>query len=178
MTTRFLPSLLAALLLAACAGAPPRDGSPGVTFVVVRHAEKTSDIERDPDLSAAGLERARRLAERLAGDDIVAVYATDYRRTRQTVAPTASAKRIEATVYDARQPAAAFAARLKAAHPRGTVLVAGHSNTVPDIVAALCGCGVEPMPDAEYNRLSTIRIAPDGGARLEVARYGATARAP
>ena len=177
MTTRVLP-LLAILLLAACAGAPSRDAPDGASFVVVRHAEKASDTERDPDLSAAGQERAQRLAERLAGDGIVAAYTTDYRRTRQTVAPAAGARRVEPVVYDAQQPAATFAARLKAAHPRGTVLVAGHSNTVPGIVAALCGCSVEPMPETEYDRLSTIRIAPDGSARLEVTRYGASAHAP
>ena len=177
MATRFLP-LLAALLLAACTSAPSRGEPAGASFVVVRHTEKASDTERDPDLSAAGRERAQRLAERLAGDGIVAAYTTDYRRTRQTVVPAAGARRVEPVVYDAQQPAEAFAARLKAAHPRGTVLVAGHSNTVPGIVAALCGCSVEPMPETEYDRLSTIRIAPDGSARLEVTRYGASAHAP
>lgn len=179
MTTRALPSLLATfLLLAACAGTPPRDGTAGATFVVVRHAEKISDTERDPDLSTTGLERARRLVETLAGEEVVAVYTTDYRRTRQTVQPVADASHVEANVYDARQPADAFAARLKATHRRGTVLVAGHSNTVPDIVAALCACRVEPMPETEYDRLSTIRIAADGSAKLKVARYGAPAHAP
>lgn len=175
--TRLLPLLLASLVLAACAGTPPREDV-GATFVVVRHAEKASDSERDPELSAAGQARARQLAERLAGEGIVAAYTTDYRRTRQTVAPAAGARRVEPVVYDAQQSAEAFAAQLKAAHPRGVVLVAGHSNTVPGIVAALCGCSVEPMPETEYDRLSTVRIAPDGRARLEVARYGAPAHAP
>ncbi len=178
MTTRLLPVLLAAFLVSGCAGAPSRDEVAGATFVVVRHAEKTSDSERDPELSAAGHERAQRLAERLAGDDLVAAYTTDYRRTRQTVQPAATAHGLEPTVYDAELPAATLAARLRADHARGTVLVAGHSNTVPDIVAALCGCPVEPMPDTEYDRLSTIRVAGDGRARLEVARYGAPAGAP
>jgi len=174
MTMRALPLLLTVLLLAAgCAESPVRSVDAIATFVVVRHAEKASDTERDPDLSRAGRERARRLAGALAGADIVAVYTTDYRRTRQTVQPAAEAGHVGATIYDARQPADAFAARLRAAHPRGTVLVAGHSNTVPDIVAALCACRVEPMPETEYDRLSTIRIDADGRARLQVTRYGA-----
>ncbi len=176
-TTRIFPLLLAVLVLAACAGTPSREDA-GPTFVVVRHAEKASDSERDPDLSAAGQARARQLAERLADADLVAAYATDYRRTRQTVQPAAAAHRLATTAYDAQLPAATLAARLRADHARGTVLVAGHSNTVPDIVAALCGCAVEPMPDGEYDRLSTVRVAADGRARLEVARYGAPAHAP
>jgi len=178
MTRRLLLPLLAALLLPACAGTPSSGDAAGATFIVVRHGEKTSDTERDPDLSAAGIERARQLAQRLAGDDITAIYTTDYRRTRQTVEPIATAHRIDAETYDAKLPAHEFAARLKAAHPRGTVLVAGHSNTVPDIVAALCGCEAAPMPETEYDRLSTVHVAADGSARLQVTRFGAPAHAP
>ncbi len=175
MTHRLAP-LLFALALAACATAPSGSDT-AATFVVVRHAEKASETERDPDLSAAGVERARRLGERFATADLAAIYSTDYRRTRQTVAPAAAARGIETTLYDAKLPARELAARLRAAHGDGTVLVAGHSNTVPEIVAALCGCAVEPMPETEYDRISTIRIAADGSARLEVARDAATASA-
>ncbi len=71
-----------------------------------------------------------------------------------------------------------FAARLRAAHPHGNVLIAGHSNTVPDIVAALCACKIAAMPDHEYDRLSIVRIDADGHARLTVERYGAASPAP
>ena len=81
-------------------------------------------------------------------------------------------------VYDARQPAAALAAALKAAHPRGTVVVAGHSNTVPAIVSALCGCATAPMAEDEYDRLNTIRIDDRGNAVLRISRYGATPARP
>ena len=176
MRRRLLLPLLTAHLPAAGAGAAQDDA--GATYVIVRHAEKAGDGERDPDLSAAGHERARRLAQRLDGADLVAVYTTDYRRTRQTVQPSAAGHGVEPATYDARLPAADFAARLRDAHPRGTVLVAGHSNTVPDIVAALCACEVAPMPDTEYDRLSTVHVAADGGARLAVARFGAPAQTP
>ena len=182
MSVRLLPVLCAALLLTTCGSTPPAavdgDVGNGATFIVVRHAEKTSDSERDPDLSDAGLARARALAGLLADTDVAAVLTTDYRRTRQTVQPAADAHGIAPATYDAAGGARDFAARLRADHPRGTVLVAGHSNTVPDIVAALCACAVEPMPETEYDRLSTVRIAPDGRATLEVTRYGATADAP
>lgn len=177
MTGRLLLPLLATLLLPACAGTPSSDDAGGATFIVVRHGEKTSDTEHDPDLSAAGIERARQLAQRLAGDDITAIYTTDYRRTRQTVQPSASVHGVEAASYDAKLSADEFAARLKAAHPRGTVLIAGHSNTVPDIVAALCECEAAPMPETEYDRLSTVHVAVDGSARLQVTRFGAPAHA-
>lgn len=170
--------LLACSLLAACAGAPrPGADTTTATFIVVRHAEK-ADNSRDPDLSANGHARAQALAERLAGRDLGAVYATEFKRTSQTVAPSAQARDLAITPYQATQSASAFTAGLRARHPRGNVLIAGHSNTVPDIVAALCACAVAPMPDHEYDRLSIVRIDADGHARLDTERYGATSPAP
>ncbi|TYT25453.1 histidine phosphatase family protein [Luteimonas viscosa] len=178
MSTRLLLLLSIAGLLGACAGRDTRSSAEGATFVVVRHAEKASSPDDDPVLDPAGLERARLLARELADQPVVAIYATGYRRTRQTAAPSAATFGLQVTTYDAKAPATALAAQLRAAHPRGTVLVAGHSNTVPDIVAALCGCDSEPMPETEYDRISTIRVDADGRASLRVARYGRHPPAP
>jgi len=167
--------LLACSLIAGCA-TPVRDAGT-TTYIVVRHAEKV-DASRDPDLSESGHTRARALATRLEDRDLVAIYATEFKRTGQTVAPTATAHAIAVTPYPAAQPASEFAANLKAAHPHGSVLIAGHSNTVPAIVAALCACDIAPMPDHEYDRLSIVTIDADGRARLTVEHYGAASPAP
>lgn len=171
------PLLLACTLLAACAGTPHALAAGGVTFIVVRHAEKV-DASRDPDLSPAGHARAQALAQRLGQAPLAAAYVTEFKRTGQTLAPSVQARGLVATAYAAAEPAATFAARLRAAHPRGVVLIAGHSNTVPDIVAALCACSVAPMPDHEYDRLSLIRIDAGGTPSLSVQRYGAATPAP
>jgi broad specificity phosphatase PhoE len=171
-------TLLFAGLLSACASPGPRNDAPGVTFIVVRHAEKAAEGERDPDLSASGHARARALAERLDDVNLVAAYVTAYRRTHQTAQPAAEAHGLALETYDASQPAAAFASQLRARHRQGTVLVAGHSNTVPDIVSALCACTAEPMPETEYDRLSMVHVSASGDARLVVERYGAPAHAP
>ena len=165
-------SLAIALLLAACAGAPPSNQETGATFIVVRHAEK-ADASRDPDLGPAGQARAQALAGLLDGEPLLAVYATEFRRTTQTVKPSADAHHLALTAYPAAVPASEFAQQLRAAHPRGRVLVAGHSNTVPAIVAALCGCDTAPMREDEFDRLSTVRINANGRASLSVLRYGA-----
>lgn len=162
--------LLSLGLLAACASAPPRTTT-ALEFVLVRHAEKANDDPRDPSLSADGQARAQRLADSLAGQDVFAVYATDYKRTRNTAAPTAAAHAMAVTVYDAKQPAAEFAAQLRARHPAGTVLVVGHSNTVPEIAAALCACTVAPMGESEFDRRIAIVFDAQGHARLSETRY-------
>lgn len=164
---------LCAALVAGCAQpvreAPAPAGSP-LVFVLVRHAEKAADDPKDPSLSEIGLARAQRLAVSLKDAPVAAVYATAYRRTRQTALPTAAAHGRDVLTYDARQSADAFAAEVRAVQRHGTVLIVGHSNTVPAITAALCGCAVAPMREDEYDRRITVRIAEDGAATLEEAR--------
>lgn len=154
-------SLVSLLALAACASVPVPSGA---TFVVVRHAEKANDGTPDPPLDETGSARAQALAQRLAGTPLIAAYATSFKRTRQTAQPAAALHAIAVTGYDAAEPASVFAARLRARHDHGTVLVVGHSNTVPAIAAALCACAVEPLGDEEYDRIYTIR--PDGHGRV------------
>ncbi len=170
MTLRTTMASALLLVLAACAGAPPPRADSALRFVVVRHAEKSNDDPRDPSLSAAGRERAARLAERLRGAPLVAAWSSDYRRTRDTAAAAAALHDLPIRIYDAREPADALAARLRAEHDRGTVLVVGHSNTVPGIVAALCGCAVEPLGDDDYDRWFEVRPTP-AGPTLELDRY-------
>src|SRR5688500_8806197 len=163
-----LSALLACLCLllpAACAAPQARDAS--VAFIVVRHAEKAKDDPRDPSLSKAGQERARALARTLQNQPIVAAYATQYRRTRQTAQPAADAHGVTVIAYDADLPPSALAARLRRDHAAGTVLVVGHSNTVPDIVSALCGCAVLPLAESDYGDL--YRITSAAGATPQLA---------
>jgi broad specificity phosphatase PhoE len=167
---RMLAAAGLALLIAGCA--TPREHSEHVTtFVLVRHAEKAADDPRDPGLTDAGRTRAARLAASLADAPLRAVYATAYRRTRDTAGPSAVAHGLQVAVYDAREPAADFAERLRAAHPAGTVLVVGHSNTAPAIAAALCACPVAPMREDEFDRRIEIRVGSDGLASPSERRY-------
>jgi broad specificity phosphatase PhoE len=122
-------------------------------------------------LNDAGLARAAALATLLRSRDLVAAYATGFRRTQSTASPTAVAHGITVTPYDAEQSAAAFAARLRHDHATGTVLVVGHSNTVPGIVSALCACQVAPIDDSDYGNLYEVRIVGDAAPALSHRRY-------
>lgn len=150
------------LMLALAGCATQRVEPAGPTFVLVRHAEKGNDDPRDPSLAAAGRERASRLALSLQAAPLRAVYATTFRRTQQTAAPTAANHSLLVTTYDAARPADEFAAALRAAHATGTVLVVGHSNTVPALAQALCRCTIAPIADTEFGRRITISAGPDG----------------
>ncbi len=166
-----LPVLLFLALLAGCAGAPsPTTATTTTTFVLVRHAEKVADGSKDPALTPAGLARADALAARLADVPLAAVYSTAYRRTQQTAAPTAREHALAVTTYDVKESAAELTSRLRREHAGSTVLVVGHSNTIPGIAAALCSCTVAGMSETEYDRLTTVRISADGKATLEEGR--------
>lgn len=145
-----------------------QDAKALATFIVVRHAEKCVDEARDPALSELGHARARRLANLLGDRTLEAVYATPYRRTRDTARPSASANGLQITDYDAAAPATTLAAQLLRAHPRGTVLVVGHSNTVADIVNALSGQRVEALTEAQFDVILEVRI--DSQGRTSVMR--------
>jgi len=161
--------LMAAALLAGCASQTAQPG--GATFILVRHAEKADDGSKDPPLNAAGSARAQALAVDLRDAPLRAAYATAYRRTQATAAPTANTHSLQVTTYDANLQAAEFADLLRRTHADGTVLVVGHSNTIPGIAAALCQCSVPPMGDDEFDRRITIRIDAQGHAALQAGRY-------
>lgn len=163
----------ALLVLVACAAAPMKAAAvdAGATYVVVRHAEKDSDDVRDPSLSDAGRARAQMLARHLAAADLVAVYATGFKRAQRTAAPSAQAHGLEVHTYDAAQPVADLVATLRREHTSGVILVVGHSNTVPAIASALCGCKVEAIDESDYGNLYEIRIDGDGASALSQRRY-------
>ena len=150
-------------LLTACSSRPA--ASDTATYILVRHAEKATAPAKDPSLTEAGQQRAQRLAESLKSTPLDAVYSSAYQRTRQTASPVAQAQRLTVIDY-APDDATAFAARLRADHPRGTVLVVGHSNTLPPLARALCNCAVADMDERVYGIRYTVRFDADGRAAL------------
>jgi broad specificity phosphatase PhoE len=158
-----------ALLVAACAGLPSPASHPA--FVVLRHAEKLDDGTRDPGLSAEGRARAGVVAGRLRHVPLEGAWASQYLRTLQTAEPAVRARAVPVVRYDAGESPQSLAARLRAAHTGGTVLVVGHSNTVPGLVAALCACEVAPLDESQYDRWFELHPGADGGLVLREARF-------
>jgi len=148
-------------------------------IVVLRHAEKGSDDPLDPSLSEPGVLRALALQRLLAASGVTHVFATEYQRTQQTVAPLAKAAGVHPQVVPARDPRALLSAL--ADLPRNSLaVVVGHSNTVPGLVAALAPAAplVQKGPEAlelgedDYDRLYVItQWAPEKGAAVVELRY-------
>jgi phosphohistidine phosphatase SixA len=146
------------------------DGLPSTatTVILVRHAEKGAEGD-DPALSEAGRLRAEALVRTLRDVPIDAVWHSEYQRTALTVAPLCAARGLQPTVAKAAD-SAALARTLKRLPAGQTVLVCGHSNTLPALVAALGGGEVKVADDA-FDGLFVVTRSPDGVRVLRLA-YG------
>ena len=169
-----LPRLLMSLL--ALALALPASAADSTVVIVVRHAEKATDDPRDPSLSEAGQARAQALAATLAKASLDAAYSTQYKRTQLTAEPSAKAAGLAVQVrpIDSRNAgtyAADLARDLRALPPGSTVLVVGHSNTVPELVQTISGQPAAEMPETEFDRYTVITLDADGKARVSTSRY-------
>ena len=174
-----LSSILAPLALAvAVSAAAPSAPSPAADTVVlvVRHAEKAAE-SGDVPLSSEGAARAQALVAVAREAGVTGVITTQFQRTRQTAAPLVASLGITPSVVaaSAKVPdhAKAIADTIRARYSGQTVLVVGHSNTVPAIVAALGGAPSPDLCDDQYDALFTVVLAADGKARVVKARYGA-----
>lgn len=163
---------------AAAAGAQDmaRQAAEPVVVFLVRHAEKGDDDARDPSLSAAGRARARGLATTLAGAGVTHLFASEYRRTRATLAPLAEHTGVEVQVVGARD-AGALAERVLALEAGSVAVVAGHSNTTPQLTELLARTATSPtgrdlesdLSEDEYGVLFQVVIPPPGRRTGEAA---------
>ena len=157
--------LVPASRLAASDVGKPSAGSH--TVFVVRHAEKVADGSRDPDLSEAGNERARRLASMLGDEEFRAAFVTDTKRSEQTALPLADAEGIATSLYKP-MDYGALAEAVDMLEQDGSVLVVGHSNTVSGIVEALGGEAVGELSEDEYDNLFI--VVREGGEHVRTVR--------
>jgi len=138
-------------------------------IVLVRHAEKV-DASADPELSAEGKDRAQKLAKKVGKYRPKEIYSTDFKRTRDTVQPLATKRRVQIQTYDPRQPQALADKILKSGHKR--ILVSGHSNTVPGLANLLGKKELfKNLDDSEYGAIWVIRIKKGQVQKVEILSY-------
>jgi probable phosphoglycerate mutase len=70
-------------------------------LILIRHGlpERRADTH-DPPLTAAGREQAQRVARRLAGDKVGAVFASTMQRAKETAAPFVAASELNLQLHD------------------------------------------------------------------------------
>ena len=139
------------------------------TVALVRHGEKKGELT-DPGLTAAGWERAQRLARVFKGAKVDALIASDLKRTQETLQPLADDKGLRLKALKA----PADVARAVKALPEGSfAIVAHHSFTMREILQGL-GVGareIDALDLEAYENLLLVTYHPDLETQLLVLKY-------
>jgi phosphohistidine phosphatase SixA len=124
-----------ALLLATFSASGPAATPAQPNIYVMRHLHTPAGVS-DPDLTAEGMKYAAEVADWFQRDPPNAIYASSTKRAQQTAEPLARRLKLTLKTYDPRDTPGLLAA---VSLETGTVLIVGHSNTVPDIIEKLGG---------------------------------------
>ncbi len=129
------------------------------TIIFFRHAEQTSHDEADPPLSEAGQRRVAELTRQLVDADVVAgidaIYSTPYIRSLETARPLADQLDLPINTYAADDTEEILDTILKN-HKGKIILVIGHSNTLPVLIANLGAS--KKVPAIAQNEFDNIYI--------------------
>ena len=145
---------------------------PVTTVILVRHAEKKIEPNnQDPDLAPEGVERAQEIARMFGDAGVNAIYATQFKRTQQTVKPLSERTGVPVTLFNASQTTDLLR-QIQTSDRGKTIFVAGHNNTVPAIVSELSGETYPVIPESEYDNLYIVTIYRFGKAKVVKLKYG------
>lgn len=145
------------------------------TVILIRHGERTpspSDPpEVGPHLNADGRRRAQTLVHVLGDAGIKAIYVSRFIRTKETAAPLASHFNPDITPTEIDQ-AIDIKNHILANHAGKTVLVIGHTDTVPDVIDQFAGGNMPDIDGEEFDNLFVVTIFDTGKASVVKLKYG------
>ena len=120
-----------------------------------RHAEKQIiKGEDNPELTRAGFSRSNLLAQSMADITPGLIYSSEYTRTQQTVAPLAKQWSSDIIIKTAKDPEAQVEAALSNCNQH--VIIAGHSNTIPNLISLFGVMEEITIEDNQYGDLFII----------------------
>jgi phosphohistidine phosphatase SixA len=135
--------LLCSQLIVAAQLLPPGVSSKTKIYLV-RHAEKQTGT--DPELTDAGKKRAGDLVRALQNKNVKRIYVTQFKRTQMTADSMRLQLGIDTVHYQADENGVDLFNKIAAHNDfNKTILIIGHSNTVPDYIKKL---GVTNYPQA------------------------------
>ena len=169
-------------MLAALLFVIPQDDFKPITVYLVRHAERADEPRQDPSLNEKGNARAQELARVLANANIKAIISSQYLRTKQTAEPLAKKLSLPVTSITLNvtpsnprvvtDQSTAEVTNKILSHPGESVLVIGHTNSVPDVIKMLGGDTVPVMDETVFDDLFVVTVYAKGKARVAHLKYG------
>ena len=181
MTRKILPLIAVLLLLSSFVFA--QTSEPVTTVFLVRHAERAEEPRQDPPLTEQGVARSQALARLLSTAGIKAIFTSQFSRTKLTAEPLAQKLSITPTALSLKvsptNPRQIAEESTKEtvdkilSHAGGSVLVVGHSNSIPDVIKML-GADVAPAIDEKkFDDLFVVTVYGKGKAKVAHLKYGA-----
>lgn len=152
--------------------------------LIIRHAEKAAEPVTDPGLTQAGTKRSQDLVTALGDAGVTGIITTQMRRTQETASPLAIKVGITPDVIkipadnlghvsrDLSSHLVALQAALRH-YAGGVVLVVGHDNSVPGLIAVLGGPQLPNICETVYDNLFVVLLG-DGKPHFLQSRYGAS----
>ena len=143
----------------------------GTTLILIRHAERVepAPANDDPHLTPAGVSRAKALARILAPAGISAIYTSKFARTKETARPLAS--RLGLSPKEATE-AIALKNQIASDNKGQTVLVVGHTDTIPALINLLKENSVQEIPAHEFDNMFVVTILDAKKITLTRLKYG------
>jgi broad specificity phosphatase PhoE len=141
------------------------------TVILIRHGERNEPTPADPDphLNTAGKARAKKLIHVVGQSDIQSVYTSHSVRARETAQPLAAHLGLSITEMD--EPLQ-IRSDILSNYAGKTVLVIGHSNTVPDLINQLGAGSVPAIGNSEFDTLFVVKVFSSGEASVTRLKYG------
>ncbi|MCV2881935.1 SixA phosphatase family protein [Actibacterium sp. XHP0104] len=130
---------------------------------VIRHAEK-ADAPADPPLTEAGRSRAAAWATMLRDSGIDVVFTSDAARSRETGQIIATALGVDRTEVPLAE-SGSLADLIQFDHEDDTVLVVGHTETIPGLIA---GFGATIPVTLDHSMYDYLFVLPRDGALLHL----------
>ena len=180
MTRKILPLIAILLVLSSLVFA--QTSEPVTTVFLVRHAERAEEPRPDPPLTEQGVARSQALARVLSTAGIKAIFTSQFSRTKLTAEPLANKLGITPT---------ALSLKISPTNPRqiaeestketvdkilaagGSVLVVGHSNSIPDVIKMLGGDVAPAIDEKKFDDLFVVTVFSKGKAKVAHLKYGA-----
>ena len=145
--------------------------SSGITTVIlIRHVEKAKDGSRNPDLTEEGKNRANRFKNLFQNAGITEIYSTNYTRTKETVSPIADELALTVKMYDPSDKN--FINTILTNHKNKTILVCGHSNTIPLLVNQLIDREkYSDLNENEYGKIYIVNLSSTTNSKVVELSY-------
>jgi 2,3-bisphosphoglycerate-dependent phosphoglycerate mutase len=151
------------------------------TVILIRHADRDVPPAGTPDfpgpsLNDKGTARSKKLVHVLSKAGIQAIYTSRYTRAKMTAKPFSAKHSGIPTVR--LSEATELKDHILTHHLGQTVLVVGHSDTVPELIALLGGPSLPIIDDCEFDNLFVLVKHSTTSASVTKLKYGESTSAP